>query len=111
MIEVLEAGPFATVQDLGRGSFIGEGIGLSGAMDRFALRRGNRLVGNGDDAAGIETTNAPLKLRIAANLVIAVTGAPGSVLVNKRPIPCDWADPVTAGDQVLIAPSASGMWR
>ncbi|MEL7465957.1 MAG: biotin-dependent carboxyltransferase family protein [Pseudomonadota bacterium] len=111
MIEILRTGPFATVQDLGREGFISEGIGPSGAMDRLALRRGNRLTGNPDGAAAIETTAAPLELRLDRDALVAVTGAEGAVSVNGAPIPTNWAEPVRAGDALLVAPSASGMWR
>ena len=46
MIEVLEPGPFASVQDGGRGGYAGLGVARSGAFDRAALGLANRLVGN-----------------------------------------------------------------
>lgn len=111
MICVAATGPFSTIQDLGREAYIREGIGPSGAMDAWALRRANRLVGNADGAAGIETTGAPLELEIGEAGLIAVTGAPGQVKVNGIAIPSDWAEPVAPGDRVIVAPSASAMWR
>ena len=111
MIRVVQTGPFATIQDLGRNTAIAEGIGPSGAMDRLSLRRGNRLVGNPDSAAGIEFTGAPLKIEIGRDALIAVTGADGVLTRNVTPLPSDWAEPVCEGDLIEALPSPSGMWR
>lgn len=80
-IEVLDAGMFATVQDLGRPGRAELGIGASGAADRGALRLANRLVGNPEDAAAIETTLGGLAVRAAGAMYVAVTGAPGPLTV------------------------------
>lgn len=41
MIEILESGPFNTVQDLGRPGYRDIGVSASGAMDPLAVRIGN----------------------------------------------------------------------
>ena len=43
------------MQDLGRPGYYDVGIPLSGAMDRFALRAANLLVGNDEGAAALES--------------------------------------------------------
>ncbi|RFU37385.1 biotin-dependent carboxyltransferase family protein [Actinomadura logoneensis] len=85
MIEVVRPGPLATVQDLGRPGYAHLGVPRSGAADAPSLRLANRLVGNPEDAAGIEFTlgNAALRFRCAA--WIAVTGAPLDVCLDDRP--------------------------
>jgi biotin-dependent carboxylase-like uncharacterized protein len=75
MIELLAAGPLATVQDLGRPGLADLGVSRSGAFDRGALRLANRLVGNDESAAGIEFTLGGLVLRLAGAATIAFTGA------------------------------------
>ena len=75
MIEILEPGPAATVQDLGRAGYAALGVPRSGAFDRGALRLANRLVGNPDGAAGIELTLGGLALRFADPATVALTGA------------------------------------
>ena len=45
-IEVIKPGLATTVQDLGRPGYYHLGIPLSGALDQYALRLGNLLVGN-----------------------------------------------------------------
>ena len=75
LIEVLDGGMLSTVQDLGRYGYQRYGVPVSGALDLFALRAGNRLVGNADDAAGLEITLIGPRLRFLSPAVIAITGA------------------------------------
>ena len=74
MIESLDVGALATVQDLGRSGLAHLGVPRSGAFDRGALRRANRLVGNPDGAAAIEATLG-LTFRVDAATTVACTGA------------------------------------
>ncbi|MBY4615352.1 MULTISPECIES: biotin-dependent carboxyltransferase family protein [Rhizobium] len=77
MIEILESGPFNTVQDLGRPGYRDIGVSASGAMDPLAVRIGNSLVGNDENAAVIEVQTFPFSLRFERRAVFAVTGADG----------------------------------
>lgn len=74
VIEVQEGGLFTTVQDLGRYGYQRYGVPVAGAVDPFALRVANVLVGNEEGAAGLEITLAGPKLRLLADAVIAITG-------------------------------------
>lgn len=74
-IHVLRPGLFTTIQDLGRYGYQRFGVSVSGAMDRWALRVGNRLLGNPDEAAGLEITIQGPELLFEQALTIAVTGA------------------------------------
>jgi len=73
-VKVLKPG-IATIQDLGRPGYFYLGIPMSGAMDRFALRCANLLVGNDEGAAGLECTFLGPELEFSEDCVIAVTGA------------------------------------
>ncbi|WP_329084248.1 MULTISPECIES: biotin-dependent carboxyltransferase family protein [unclassified Streptosporangium] len=75
MIEVIAPGPYATVQDLGRPGYAHLGVPRSGAADEPSLRLANRLVGNPENAAGIELTFGGARLRFTAGAWVAVTGA------------------------------------
>lgn len=81
-LEVLETGPLATVQDLGRPGLAGLGVGRSGAADIGSLRLANRLLGNDPGAAAIEVTLGGLALRARGDLVVALTGAPCPATVD-----------------------------
>ncbi len=85
-IEVLDGGFLTTVQDLGRFGYQRYGVPTSGALDLFSLRAANRLVGNPDDAAGIEMTLAGPRLRFVAPATIALTGAEFGARVDDRPV-------------------------
>ncbi|NEJ72992.1 5-oxoprolinase/urea amidolyase family protein [Rhizobium phaseoli] len=78
MIEILESGPFNTVQDLGRSGYRDIGVSSSGAMDPLAVRIGNILVGNDENAAVVEVQTFPFSLRFERRTVFAVTGADDS---------------------------------
>jgi allophanate hydrolase subunit 2 len=55
-IHVLAPGFLTTVQDLGRFGYAHFGISASGAADPLALRAGNLLVGNAENAPALEMT-------------------------------------------------------
>lgn len=85
-IRIVEPGLLATVQDLGRAGRASLGIAPSGALDRFALRTANRLVGNAEAAAGIEVTMGGFRAEAQRDLWFAVTGAWGPVRLDGRPV-------------------------
>jgi biotin-dependent carboxylase-like uncharacterized protein len=103
MIEIVEPGPFASLQDGGRPGYARLGVARSGAFDRGALRLANRLVGNRADTAGIELTLGGLTLRVHDAVTVAVSGAacPGF----------DWGTAITlpAGAMVRLGTPASGL--
>ena len=51
MMRVLKPGLLTTVQDLGRPGFQQYGVAVGGALDAFAARVANLIVGNEDNAA------------------------------------------------------------
>ncbi len=83
-IVVEQPGPLTTVQDLGRPGLAHLGVGRSGAADRPSLRLANRLVGNAEDAAGLEITLGGLVVRFDAAATVALTGAECPVLLDGR---------------------------
>jgi antagonist of KipI len=87
-LEVVAPGLQTTVQDLGRTGYARFGVPAAGAMDPFAARAANRLVGNSDDAAVLELTLAGPTLRFVAHeAVFAVTGAELSPQLDGREVP------------------------
>ena len=100
MIEIVSASALASVQDLGRYGCLGFGVGTSGAMDDLALAVGNLMLGNDENAAGIEIPIFPFKLRFQADTAFALTGGHGAVRLDGVPLPPWWACGARAG-QVL----------
>jgi biotin-dependent carboxylase-like uncharacterized protein len=109
VIIVLAAGPLATIQDLGRPGFAALGVSPSGAADRAALRRANRLVGNPEGAAAIEATMGGLELRFQQPTVIALTGAPAPALIGGREVAANSSTRVAADDVLRLARPHRGL--
>lgn len=65
----------ATMQDLGRVGLRGDGIGLGGAMDVWALQAGNASVGNALGNAAIEVPLGGITLAFDKETRICLTGA------------------------------------
>ncbi len=87
VLEVIRPGLLTTVQDLGRYGFQSCGMPVAGAMDRFALRAANILVGNDEGAAGLEITLLGPKLKFLVDSVIAITGGDLGPSMDCRPVP------------------------
>lgn len=100
MIEVLHGGVLSSIQDRGRYGYRQYGVPISGAMDGYALRMANILVGNPEDVAGIEVTFYGLKLRSTRDIWIAITGGDLSPQMNGESIPL-WTSTLLKKDNVL----------
>jgi len=74
-IRVKSPGLATSVQDLGRPGYYHLGIPISGAMDRFALRAANLLVGNDEGSAVLEAVFMGPALEFTQDAMVAVTGA------------------------------------
>ena len=85
--KVINPGLLSTVQDLGRPGYFHLGIPVSGAMDRFALRAANLLVGNSEDAAALECVFLGPQLEFEIDATVAVTGADMPVRVDGEAKP------------------------
>lgn len=99
-IKVLNPGLLTSVQDLGRPGYFHLGIPVSGAMDRFAMRAANLLVGNDEGAAGLEAVFVGPTIAFQTDTVVAVTGADMPVKIDGEAQPGWTALAVRAG-QVL----------
>ena len=84
--KILDPGLLTTVQDRGRYGYQRYGVPVSGAMDQFALRMANLMVGNGQNAAALETTVQGPKIEFHTSTWIAVTGADISPEVDGQPV-------------------------
>ena len=87
-IDVVEPGTQTTIQDYpGRLGYWRVGVPPSGPMDSLAFRLANRLVGNRQDAAGLEITLTGPTLRFAGDTTVALTGADFGARLDGRPMP------------------------
>ena len=83
-LQIISAGLLTTIQDTGRNGHQKEGIIVSGAMDALALRIGNLLVGNPENAAALEITLLGPQIYFAAEHIICLTGADLSPEINNN---------------------------
>ena len=102
-IEVLDPGLLTTIQDLGRYGFQRYGIPPAGAVDSYALRIGNLLLGNEEGEAGLEVTLLGPTLRFEEDCWIAITGADLGARINDMDAPLWETIPVTQGDILSFA--------
>lgn len=98
MIQVLEPGLSTTVQDTGRYGHYHIGMPPAGAMDQYAHKVANYLVGNPEEAATLEMTYAGPDLEFGDDAVVAVTGANMDPKLNGEAIQTWSTVSVDAGD-------------
>lgn len=102
-----------TVQDLGRQGYAALGVAGSGALDRGALRRANRLAGNPPGAAGLENALGGLALEAVTDQVVAVTGARVPLTIEgpsgARSVPPESAFALLAGETLTLGAPTAGV--
>ena len=97
---VTRASFLTSVQDLGRTGFRQFGVSTSGALDPFALRVANLLVGNDEGAAGLEITLGGLQLRFNDEQIVAWCGGEFDVRTGSRTLPAGHVAHLQAGDEL-----------
>ena len=74
-LKIIQPGLSTSIQDLGRPGYFYLGIPIGGAMDRFAMRCANMLVGNPEGAAGLEAVFMGPEIEFTRDALVSVTGA------------------------------------
>ena len=105
---VTRAGFLASVQDLGRTGFRQFGVSTSGALDSFALRVANLLVGNDESAAGLEITLGGLQLRFEDERIVAWCGGELDVQIGSRTLPAGHVAHLQGGDELKFGRAQFG---
>ncbi|RIQ14349.1 allophanate hydrolase subunit 2 family protein, partial [Jiangella rhizosphaerae] len=109
MLEVLEPGVLAIVEDLGRPGLGAMGVGRSGAADEHSFRLANRLVANAERAAAIEFVLGGLAIRFRRTATVALTGAPADVRAGERAAAFNAPFSVRAGEVLRVGRPARGL--
>ncbi|KTT51409.1 allophanate hydrolase [Pseudomonas oryzihabitans] len=99
-LKVLKPGLATSVQDGGREGYYHLGIPPSGALDQYALRAANLLVGNPATAAVLECTLLGPQFEVQRDALVAICGAAMTPRLDGAEMPLDTAFRVRAG-QVL----------
>ncbi len=102
MIEIIKTGALNTVQDLGRCGYRHMGVSVSGVMDSLALRAGNILLGNDENAACLEIQLFPFRVRFLTDTSIALTGADCRAYLDGEALPPWWGCRAKSGQELEI---------
>lgn len=86
-ITVLSPGLLTTIQDRGRYGYQKHGVIVSGAMDSYAMRLANIIVGNDENEGVLEITFIGPSLKIEKGNLIAITGANLTPTINGKKVP------------------------
>lgn len=84
-LKIVKSGLATTIQDMGRPGYFHLGIPEGGAMDRLSMRAANMLVGNPEEAAGLEAVFMGPEIEFTKEASVAVTGAELPVMVDGEP--------------------------
>lgn len=107
-LDVIESGTQTTIQDYpGRLGFWNIGVPPSGPMDWLAFRIANQLVGNSEEAAGLEVMVSGPTIRFTTDTVVAITGADFGATLDKSQVPL-WKPFEAQAGSVLRLATGSG---
>ena len=107
-IDVIAAGMQTTVQDLGRWGHQSIGVPVAGAMDPYAHRLANALVGNARAAATLEVTMRGPALQFHDTRTVAVAGGEFDLFLNDLPVPGGARFAATAGSVLRFGDRRAG---
>ncbi len=109
MIQVFKSGLLTSVQDLGRPGYQRYGIVVGGALDGFAARAANIIVGNEENAAVLEMAQLGPGLLCETEMLVAWCGADFDARLDGEVLPRDHAVRVSAGQVVSFGIARSGL--
>lgn len=109
MIEVVRAGMLDLVMDRGRPGFRSQGVPEGGAADSLALILANRLVGNPDNAAGLEMLLQGPRLRFVEGARVAIIGAGLAPRLDGVPVPLNQTLEVEPGGELDFGVATNGL--
>jgi len=104
-----DGGYFTTIQDLGRWGSQSQGFCISGAMDHFALKVVNLLVGNNLREACLEMTFKGAEIQFTGDVLIALTGADMLPEINRKPINQWKTISINSGEILTLKSAQSGL--
>lgn len=109
-LEILNTGPLALLEDLGRPGLAHVGVTRSGAADRWSHRLANRLVANPDDSATVEITLGGFAARVVGgDADVAVTGADAGPSVGGIPFGINSIHRVRDGEVISLGTPRAGL--
>jgi antagonist of KipI len=107
-INIIRPGILTTLQDQGRTGYQSLGVTVGGAMDGFAHRMANILLGNEENLATIEFTTSPAEVRLSAPGLFSICGAGMTILADGQPIPLWRAFYTSKPLKITLKPNKNG---
>jgi antagonist of KipI len=110
VLKVKNPGLYTTVQDLGRYGHQAEGFSPAGAMDYRAFILANQLLGNDDNAPGLEMTFQGASFEVMKDTVIAAAGAEMKLAIDGKEFSIGVPIPVFKGSLIEFGAAENGSW-
>jgi biotin-dependent carboxylase-like uncharacterized protein len=110
MLEIIRAGLFDTVQDLGRFGFRSLGVAVSGAMHQKAFAEANARLGNHPNDAALEIGQIGGVYRFHTPTFFTLSGAAKEARLNSLALSSAQVHKAKAGDELLIGRSTEGVY-
>ena len=108
-LTVVRTGPMTVLKDDGRPGHATQGVTPSGAVDRSAYARANRLVGNPPGTAVLECTLGGLRVRFDEPALVVLTGTDAVLTVDGARSGPEEVVSVPAGAQVSVTTPRRGL--
>ena len=107
-LKVIKAGLWTTIQDQGRTGYRDHGVPVSGAMDRYASRMANLLVGNKMTSPVLELTYGDVYLKTETDVLISCTGDGSRLFADGTELAFWKTLLIPAGVELRFNPARSG---
>lgn len=108
MLRFIKSGFYTSIQDRGRFGYRHFGVPVSGAMDQYAAKIANDLLGNDRNAAVLEFTMTGPELEFDANTYIAMSGAQLEATLEGESLRMNTVHQVKKGDVIKFGRMSNG---
>ncbi|WP_374701415.1 biotin-dependent carboxyltransferase family protein, partial [Aureimonas sp. N4] len=109
-LDILQVGPMASVQDLGRKGWLQAGVSGAGPMDPPSFRIANALVGNEPNAAGLEFAGIGGRFQVSGPVRFAVTGGDMDIRRGEERLHAWESHDLHPGDVLTIGALRGCVW-
>ncbi|KUJ73306.1 urea amidolyase [Ruegeria marisrubri] len=103
-------GPACTIQDLGRGAYLDQGLSRSGAADLLALHEGAALLRQSPMLAALEMAGMGGEFEATEDTRIALTGAPMQASIDGSPVVWNASHLLAKGQRLTIGAVLKGAY-
>jgi antagonist of KipI len=108
MIEIIHPGIMSIIVDGGRYGYREVGIPTSPALDMYALRALNNLLGNEGNAPALEAFGAKFSLKFGKDICCAIAGAKLRASIDGRPLHSWMSFTARAGETLTVNEVSEG---